>query len=130
MTTDLRTSILVNRQVPEFVREEYPLFITFLEAYYEYLETQQGVQLNDLITKGKDLKTISDVDRSIDDFEVQFFNSFAPFLPKNVDIDKAFLIKNILPLYLAKGAENSFKLLFRFFFGDELELKYPKNNRI
>ena len=128
MTTDLRTSILVNRQVPEFIREEYPLFITFLEAYYEYLETQQGVQLNDLIAKGKDLKTISDVDRSIDDFEVQFFNSFAPFLPKNVDIDKAFLIKNILPLYLAKGAENSFKLLFRFLFGDELELKYPKNN--
>ena len=43
MTTDLRTSILVNRQVPEFIREEYPVFITFLEAYYEYLETQQGV---------------------------------------------------------------------------------------
>ena len=128
MTTDLRTSILVNRQVPEFIREEYPLFITFLEAYYEYLETQQGVQLNDLITKGKDLKTISDVDRSIDDFETQFFNSFASFLPKNVNIDKAFLIKNILPLYLAKGSENSFKLLFRFLFGDELELKYPKNN--
>ena len=33
MTTDLRTSLLVNRQVPEFIRDEYPTFITFLEAY-------------------------------------------------------------------------------------------------
>ena len=47
--SDLKTSLLVNRQVPEFVREEYPLFITFLEAYYEYLETKQGTQINDLI---------------------------------------------------------------------------------
>jgi hypothetical protein len=36
------TSILVNSQVPEFVREEHPLFITFLEAYYEFLETKQS----------------------------------------------------------------------------------------
>ena len=28
--SDLKTSILVNRQVPEFVREDYPLFIAFL----------------------------------------------------------------------------------------------------
>ena len=47
--SDFKTSLLVNRQVPEFIREEYPLFIAFLEAYYEYLETQQGSQKNDLI---------------------------------------------------------------------------------
>ena len=46
--SDKLTSLLVNHQVPEFVREEYPLFISFLEAYYEYLEQKQGTQLNDL----------------------------------------------------------------------------------
>ena len=56
MSTDYKTSLLVNRQVPEFIREEYPLFITFLEAYYEYLETKQGTEKNDLITKSKELK--------------------------------------------------------------------------
>ena len=49
--SDFRTSLLVNRQVPEFIREEYPLFISFLEAYYEYLENKQGTQLNDLTKK-------------------------------------------------------------------------------
>ena len=45
--SDNLTSLLINRQVPEFVREEYPLFVTFLEAYYEFLEQKQGTQLND-----------------------------------------------------------------------------------
>lgn len=122
------TSILINRQVPEFIREEYPVFITFLEAYYEYLETKQGTEINDLTAKSKDLRNLSDVDDSIEDFEQQFFNSYATFLPKDVEIDKAVLIKNVLPLYLSKGSEKSFKLLFRLLFSEELEVLYPKNN--
>jgi len=126
--SDLKTSLLVNRQVPEFVREEYPLFITFLEAYYEYLETKQGTQLNDLTAKAKDLKYLSDVDLSIEDFESNFFNSYATLIPKDVEVDKAFLIKNVLPLYLAKGSESAFKLLFRMLFNDEVDIILPKNN--
>ena len=126
--SDNKVSLLINRQVPEFIRDEYPLFITFLEAYYEYLETKQGTQLNDLTSVSKDLRNISDVDDSIEDFEQQFFNSFATYLPKDVTVDKAFLIKNVLPIYLSKGSEGSFKLLFRMLFSEELELIYPKNN--
>jgi hypothetical protein len=62
--TDNKVSLLINRQVPEFVREEYPVFISFLEAYYEFLENKQGTQKNDLTTKSKELKYISDVDSS------------------------------------------------------------------
>lgn len=126
--SDNKISLLINRQVPEFVREEYPLFITFLEAYYEYLETKQGTEINDLISKAKDLKDLPDVDASIEEFEQQFYNSYATFLPKDVAVDKALLIKNVLPLYLSKGSEKSFKLLFRLLFSEELEVIYPKNN--
>ena len=126
--SDLKTSLLVNRQVPEFIREEYPLFITFLEAYYEFLEQKQGTQLNDLTKVSKDLKFLSDVDESIDDFEEQFFNTYASLVSRDVAVDKDFLIKNVLPLYLAKGSENSFKLLFRLLFGQELNVTFPKND--
>ena len=126
--TDNKVSLLINKQVPEFVREEYPVFISFLEAYYEFLENKQGTQKNDLTTKSKELKYISDVDDSIEEFEQQFLNSYATFLPKETTIDKALLIKNVLPLYLSKGSEKSFKLLFRMLFGNELEINYPKNN--
>jgi hypothetical protein len=125
--SDLKTSLLVNRQVPEFIRDEYPLFITFLEAYYEFLETKQGTQLNDLTQRAKDLRHLSDVDESIVDFENNFFNTYATLLPKDVQVDKAFLIKNVLPLYLAKGSEKSFKLLFRMLFNDEVDIILPKN---
>ena len=126
--SDFKTSLLVNRQVPEFVREEYPLFITFLEAYYEFLETQQGTEKNDLTAKAKSLRDVSDVDASIDEFETNFFNNYASLIPKNVEVDKAFLIKNVLPLYLAKGNESAFKLLFRMLFNDEVDILLPKNN--
>lgn len=125
--SDLQTSLLINRQVPEFVREENPLFVAFLEAYYEYLETKQGTQINDLVKRSKDLRYLPDVDESIDDFEESFFNMYASLIPQDVEVDKAFLIKNILPLYLSKGSEKSFKLLFRMIFGQELEVKYPRN---
>jgi len=125
---DQKISLLINRQVPEFVREEHPNFIAFLEAYYEFLENKQGTQKNDLITKSKDLRFISDVDFSIASFEENFFNTYANLIPRNVEVDKAFLIKHLLPLYLSKGSEASFKLLFRLLFNEEVEVVKPSNS--
>lgn len=125
---DQKVSALIYQQVPEYVREEYPVFISFMEAYYEFLETKQGTQKNDLMAQAKDLRYLTDVDESIDDFEKNFFETFAYLLPRDVSVDKSFLIKNLLPLYLSKGSENSFKFLFRLLFGQELEIKYPKND--
>ena len=125
---DQKTSLLINRQVPEFVREEHPNFIAFLEAYYEFLETKQGSQKNDLTTEAKKLRNISDVDLSIGQFEDNFFNTFASLVPRNVEVDKGILLKHLLPLYLAKGNEKSFKLLFRLLFNEEVEIIQPKTN--
>lgn len=63
------TSILVSTQVPEFVREEHPKFITFLEAYYEFLDNTQKNQANKI-------QNISDVDQTLDEFEDYFSNHF------------------------------------------------------
>jgi hypothetical protein len=130
---DLKNSLLVKGQLPEFVREEYPLFVSFIEAYYEFLETEQfdtnGISLkNNLSEKLKNLRYISDVDFSLDEFETQFFNSFLPFLPQDSQVSKEFLIKNILPLYQAKGTEKSFQFLFRLLFGEEIKITYPREN--
>jgi len=126
--SEQKVSLLINRQVPEFVRDEYPTFIRFLEAYYEFLENKQTGKNNDLNVKSKDLRYLSDVDYSIGQFEDSFFNTFADLLPKDVQVDKAFLIKQLLPFYLAKGNEKSFKLLFRLLFNEEVEIIQPKSN--
>ncbi len=127
---DLKTSLLVNRQVPEFIRDEYPLFVSFLEAYYEFLETERFDEnsqslKNDLTTKLKDLRYVSDIDYSLNQFQDQFFNSFIYNLPKDTLVTKDFLIKNILPLYQSKGTQKSFEFLFRLLFGQEIQIEYP-----
>jgi hypothetical protein len=118
--TDLKTSLLVNRQVPEFVREEHPKFISFLEAYYEFLDQSAGAS-----GKAKQLRNISDVDESLDEFEQQFFNCFLPFIPRDVDVNKELIIKHIMPLYLSKGSERAYRLLFRMLFGEEITIQNP-----
>ncbi len=127
---DQKTSLLINSQVPEFIREEYPQFISFLEAYYEFLENEQfanGIsKQNDLTTKLKELKYVSDIDASLTQFEEQFYNTFLSLLPKDIAVDKAFLIKNILPLYQSKGTEKSFQFLFRLLFDQEITISYPR----
>jgi hypothetical protein len=126
---DLKTSILVNKQLPEFVRDEYPKFITFLEAYYEFLE-QSGASptSNNLVTKAKSLREISDVDTSIDDFEINFYNTYAALVPLDVQSNKALLFKHLSNLYRSKGNESSFKLLFQLIFGEDPDIILPKNN--
>jgi hypothetical protein len=126
----LKTSLLINNQVPEFIREEYPLFISFLEAYYEFLETERFYsdgksQNNNLTEKLKNLKFISDIDFSLEQFQEQFFNSFILHLPKNTLVTKDFLIKNVLPLYQSKGSPKSFEFLFRLLFGEKITIEYP-----
>ena len=126
--TDFKTSLLVGRQLPEFVRDEYPTFVTFLEAYYEFLEKKQGTQKNDLVNAAKNLRDIRDVDSSIAEFETNFYNTYASLIPIEVQSDKALLFKHLVPLYKSKGSDASFKLLFRLVFGEDIDLILPKNN--
>lgn len=63
MVAKARVSTVVARQVPEFVREDHKKFVTFMEAYYEFLE--QMDQPGFLI---RNFKNVRDVDASIESF--------------------------------------------------------------
>lgn len=104
---------LVNRQLPEFVREDYPTFVAFVEAYYEYM-----------VDQGVDVSNLKDIDQTMDEFIVYFKNELAVNLPIVVQ-DERLLLKHMKDHYLAKGSEGSFKLLFRLLFAKNVELTYP-----
>jgi len=129
-SVDLKTSLLVNRQVPEFVRDEYPTFVTFLEAYYQFLEgtANTGITSNNLVSTAKTLRDIRDVDSSLTEFETNFYNTYASLIPLEVQANKALLFKHLVPLYKAKGSDASFKLLFQLLFGVDIDVILPKNN--
>lgn len=106
-------SSVVSRQIPEFIREDYPTFVAFVEAYYEYLQEQ-----------GVDLSAARDIDKTLDEFIVEFKKELAHNLPQ-ITGDERFLLTHIKDQYLSKGSEASYKLLFRLLFGKKVELTYP-----
>jgi len=106
-------STVVSRQLPEHIREDYPTFVAFVEAYYEYMQ-QNGV----------DLKSIRDIDSTLEQFVGQFKKELAHNLPIVVQ-DERFLLRYIKDHYLSKGSEASYKLLFKLIYGKNVELTYP-----
>jgi hypothetical protein len=112
-------SSLVASQLPEFVREDNQTFVSFLEAYYEYLQNQDG----------NDLKTLGDIDNTLDSFIKHFKNELAANLPTTV-VSERFLLQHIKEHYLAKGSEESFKLLFRLLFNKDVTVEYPSKQML
>lgn len=120
MSTDLRVSVLVEDQFPEFVREEGPKLVAFIKAYYEWLETTG--QATDV---SKNILNYQDIDRTVDKFIDYFSREVMHTIPKSVLSDKRLLVKNIQDFYKSKGTENAYKLLFRILYNEEIELFYP-----
>jgi hypothetical protein len=104
---------IVARQLPEFVREDYPTFVAFVEAYYSYLKTQQY-----------DLNQTRDIDETLDKFITYFKQELAYNAPYLVE-DQRFYLQRIKDAYLSKGSEASYKLLFKLLFNKDVIIKYP-----
>lgn len=115
---DVRVSLknLSAQQLPEFVRAEYPTFVSFVEAYYEFLDNQ-----------GVDLKKVRDIDETLDEY-IKFFKAELahnyPVVSTDANTER-FLLKHIKEQYLAKGSEASYKLLFRLLYGKDVFIDYP-----
>lgn len=120
-----KISNLVQSQLPGFVRDDHPMFATFLEYYYKYLEQDQKT-----INTIKLLNSYQDVDLTVDQFSDKMYSLFLKFLPKDALVDKALLIKNIKDFYRAKGTENATRFLMRILYNIEIDFYYPKRDVI
>lgn len=118
MITRPKVSSIVASQLPEFIRDEYQTFVDFLKAYYEFLETTQ-----------KDPTTLRDIDTTLDSFITYFKAELAQKIPYST-VDERFLISRIKDLYLAKGSEASYKLLFRILFNKDITVNYPSTQML
>jgi len=115
-----KLSTLVQNQLPEFVRSDYSTFVSFLEAYYEFLEQDQSSQ--ELI---QNALQYSDIDKTAPSFVQYFLKNYATFINPSLLANKPLLIKRINDLYTSKGSELSFKLLFSILYDTGVELNYP-----
>jgi alpha-tubulin suppressor-like RCC1 family protein len=127
------TSIQIAKQLPEFIRDDvnYETFVTFLEAYYEWLQLSHTANseivtansYNQGITHGsQNLLSYVDVDSTMDDFIQYFINDFLPYIPQEALTDRKKLLKISKEFYQSKGTEKSYKFLFRALYGINAEL--------
>lgn len=114
MISKPKLSSIVAQQLPEFVRNDYPKFVSFVEAYYEFLSQNYS----------NDLYELRDIDTTIESFLQQFRKELSLNIPYT-KVNERFLLTHIREKYLAKGSEASFKLLFRLLFNKEAEIAYP-----
>jgi hypothetical protein len=113
------SSLGIKYTLPEFIREDYPDFVTFLEKYYEFMDqTNKPGQL--LLNKRYyDIDDLNDAELNKKALE------FAKDFPQVLAIEKKKLYKNIKSLYESKGSERSIKAFFRLVYDEEIELSYP-----
>ena len=107
----------VPQQFPGIYREEGPIFVDFVKAYYKYVDTRQ----NDF----REAFSIRDIDTTFERFLIYFKKKYLNALPLKPDNDTRFLLKHIQDLYRRKGSTESIELLFKMFFDEEIEVFYP-----
>lgn len=111
---------LIEQQLPEHVRLEYPVFVDFLKAYYKFLD--ESDQANSIILNSD---TWSDIDLTLDLFLPEFRKQFAYDIPATATLNIRRLLKYINEFYEAKGSENATDIFFQFMYGDKGEVEYP-----
>lgn len=120
-----KLNAIVQEYLPEHVRneEEYQLFVSFMEAFYEYLEQPSG-QSGSI----RNLRSIQDIDRTLDEFVDYWHTTLAEYLPSEIAGDKRLILKHMKEVYLSKGTEKSYKFLFRILFNNDINIRYPNDN--
>jgi hypothetical protein len=121
--TNVKTSTIVGTQLPDFVRNDYPVFVTFLEKYYEWLETQQNVS-----SGIKQLQLSKDIDEADEYYLDKLKNDLLPYFPQEVVSDKRLFLKLVTQFYKSSGTQDSIKFLFRALFNENIDIYYPKDD--
>jgi len=115
MTINLKN--IVSKQVPEFVKSNYPAFVEFLKAYYEYMQENYS---------SRNLEELRDIDDTLDEF-VEYFRRELNIFGGNEwpYIDERLFLRKIKPLLRAKGTEASYKFLFKILYNKVADISYP-----
>ena len=113
-------SPLIESQFPNVYKEDGPVFVAFVKAYYEYLEQDD----KDLYNLRKMFENI-DVDQSVDSFLEHFRKQFLYSFPKDVDQSIPFTVKHIMDLYRSKGTPRAVELFLKMAYGLESTLYNP-----
>ena len=117
-----KSSTGIKYTVPEFIRDEYTQFITFIEKYYEYMDSD-GNPANLLLNK-----RYSDIDDINDEELNKRALELAKEFPQLLQADRKTLLKKIKNIYESKGSVRSIKAYFKLIYDEEVDVYFPSKN--
>jgi len=124
-----KISDVVAENLPDFVVQDHPLFVTFVEEYYKWLESQDNSYFAPMSLLG----TV-DIDQTTDDFVKYFKSEVFKGFPDNYTsvkgdtLDMRSVLKRVRSFYLAKGTESSIRFLLRALFDVYSEVYIPSTD--
>ena len=111
-------------QIPSHIIEKYPNFVSFLEAYYEWM-SQEGNPYHAI----REHLSHLDFNNSIDDFISAMKNEYLVDTPDSILLDKELFIKWSKKFNIYRGSHQSYKFLFKLLYGEQnTEIYLPKEN--
>ena len=112
--------------LPEYFSAQYPQFVTFLEKYYEYLDSDQTYNFDAQI---KDLFSVRDVHSNSGENLDRIFKEIGLGIANsNYFVDPRYASRLLAIFYRVKGSLYSSEAFFKAFYGIDAELEYPKRN--
>lgn len=115
-----RLSLLIEEQLPDFIQSDYTMFVTFLKAYYEFLE--QNNQAQEVL---QDITKYADIDKTTNELITKFIKNYAYDMPQSSIANNRFLIKKIREIYSKKGTEPAYRILFNILYEEAISFFYP-----
>jgi len=120
----LSPSLTVKRLLPEYISNNFPQFVLFLEKYYEWLESEDQAY-----GTTRKLETLFDVDSPKPDelFDIMVQPVLKDF-PTSAAVDRKFLFKHVSEFFRSKGSLESVETLFRILYNEEIRIYLPKED--
>ena len=128
----------LSNSLPEFISNDESKFKLFLEAYYEYLEKRNDSDALTVKEKFKalhnpagiinNLHNYKSLDNTLDQYFTYFRNELLPIAVDTAKVKDRFLLKKIRDVYLAKGSQKSFELLFRMIYDEDIDIYETRDN--
>jgi hypothetical protein len=111
----------IENHFPAVYREDGPVLVDFVQAYFEFLERNDfaATKLN------RSMFANRDIDETLDSFIIHFKEQFLKDFNFSTVVDKRFMIKHIMDYYRSKGTPRAAKLLLRLVFNEDAEVYYP-----
>lgn len=125
ITTNYSVKNQIKFQIPWFYNQDYPLFVKFLEYYYEWLETFNDDQQFGLQAILDNFIKFKDFDQTLDELIPFFKNFYFRLLPDKTHSSTRLFAKRIVDLYRSKGTVKSIELLIYIILGEHASVFIP-----